>query len=127
MGSLSQVHLVFKQLGCQHIFVVGSKGPGTQDALLGMLSKKSFLGFLKSGHVGRRPNAATLRIDSDGSNQELNQLASGTNLPSPSHVSGGLSVLNTALAASASSGQPDVHVEEDVEAEDDEEAFGGRD
>merc|ERR1711879_128045 len=61
-ASLSQVHLVFKQLGCQHIFVVGSQGPVMQDVLLGMLSKKSFLGFLKDGHVGHRPDRAEARM-----------------------------------------------------------------
>merc|ERR1719210_3293542 len=44
---LSQAHQVFKQLGCHHIFVVGSHGPGPGDALLGLLTKKSFLRFLK--------------------------------------------------------------------------------
>jgi len=53
---LSQAHQVFKQLGCQHIFVVGSQGPGVQDALLGILTKKSFLRFLKDGTVGHMPD-----------------------------------------------------------------------
>merc|ERR1711972_894404 len=53
---LSQAHQVFKQLGCQHIFVVGSTPGGeSNDALLGMLSKKSFLRFLKDGRVGHMP------------------------------------------------------------------------
>jgi len=53
---LSQAHQVFKQLGCKHIFVVGSQGPGKQDSLLGILSKKSFLRFLKDGRVGHMPD-----------------------------------------------------------------------
>jgi len=62
---LSQAHQVFKQLGCQHIFVVGgnpgrSVGRKTQDALLGILSKKSFLRFLKDGRVGHMPEAQPL-------------------------------------------------------------------
>jgi len=53
---LSQAHQVFKQLGCQHIFVVGGiLESETNDALLGILSKKSFLRFLKDGRVGHMP------------------------------------------------------------------------
>lgn len=126
-ASLSQVHLVFKQLGCQHIFVVGSQAPSTQDVLLGMLSKKSFLGFLKDGHVGhRRDRADDGSRRTSESNQELSRLASASNMQTPgSHASGrGLSVLDTALAASASAGQQDEHVDEDIDDdEEEEEAF----
>lgn len=60
---LSQAHQVFKQLGCQHIFVVGTAGPAseTNDALLGILSKKSFLRFLKDGRVGHMPTEPPMR------------------------------------------------------------------
>merc|ERR1712232_1048603 len=50
---LTRVHQVFKQLGCMHIFVVGSQGPGTTDKLQGIISKKMYLGSLKDGTVGR--------------------------------------------------------------------------
>lgn len=49
---LAQAHQIFKQLGCQHIFVVGPCNADTSlddqcmDSLLGMLSKKSFLRFV---------------------------------------------------------------------------------
>jgi len=49
---LTQVHKVFKQLGCKYVFLVGSKGNAMQDVLQGMLSKKNFLRFLKAGRVG---------------------------------------------------------------------------
>lgn len=49
---LTQVHMVFKQLGCKHIFLVGSDGGAAQDVLHGILSRKNFLRFLKSGQVG---------------------------------------------------------------------------
>ncbi|CAE8590640.1 unnamed protein product [Polarella glacialis] len=51
-ASLAQAHKVFKQLGCKYIFLVGSRGAATQDVLHGILSKKNFLRFLKSGRVG---------------------------------------------------------------------------
>mmetsp|Transcript_14525 Transcript_14525/g.34005 ORF Transcript_14525/g.34005 Transcript_14525/m.34005 type:complete len:203 (-) Transcript_14525:69-677(-) len=53
---LTQVHKVFKQLGCKCIFLVGSRGRGTPDILQGMLTKKNFLRFLKSGRVGHMAN-----------------------------------------------------------------------
>lgn len=49
---LTQAHKVFKQLGCKYIFLVGSQFRGSRDVLQGMLSKKMFLQFLKSGRVG---------------------------------------------------------------------------
>jgi len=52
---LSQAHQVFKQLGCRHIFVVGSQGHADHDTLLGLLTKKRFLRFLKDGTVGHMP------------------------------------------------------------------------
>mmetsp|Transcript_25161 Transcript_25161/g.57831 ORF Transcript_25161/g.57831 Transcript_25161/m.57831 type:complete len:922 (-) Transcript_25161:58-2823(-) len=59
---LSQVHQVFKQLGVSHIFIVGQV-PEAQnsgnDNLLGILSKKSFLRFLRDGRV------ALVREDAD--------------------------------------------------------------
>jgi len=58
--SLAQAHKVFKQLGVQNIFVVGSRPhDSTQDVLQGLLSKKKFLLALKSGAVGHRPNTST--------------------------------------------------------------------
>eukprot|EP00435_Cladocopium_sp_Y103_P064221 s467_g25.t2 len=42
-ASLTQAHKVFKQLGCKRIFL---------DVLQGMLSKKNFLHFLKTGKIG---------------------------------------------------------------------------
>jgi len=51
-ASLAQAHRVFKQLGCKYIFLVGAKGNGPQDILQGMLTKKNFLFYLKSGKVG---------------------------------------------------------------------------
>lgn len=55
-ASLSQAHKVFKQLGCRNIFLVGTPGNAIQDALLGMLSKKTFLRYLKSGRGGHMAN-----------------------------------------------------------------------
>eukprot|EP00434_Breviolum_minutum_P025695 symbB.v1.2.022706.t3/scaffold2028.1/size91989/3 len=51
-ASLTQAHKVFKQLGCKRIFLVGSMRGNDQDLLQGMLSKKNFLHFLKSGKIG---------------------------------------------------------------------------
>lgn len=83
---LSQVHRVFQQLGCKHIFIVGAQNPGTQDALLGMLSKKRFLSFLRDGSVGHRR-------DPPGS--PAHAAEEGPYSPS------GLSVLGAAMAASS--------------------------
>ncbi|CAJ1383228.1 unnamed protein product [Effrenium voratum] len=61
---LSQAHRVFKQLGCKFIFLVGSRRGTTQDVLQGILSKKNFLKFLKSGKVGHMldyPNSEPYR------------------------------------------------------------------
>jgi len=55
-ASLTQAHKVFKQLGCKCIFLVGSQGGATQEALQGVLTKKNFLRFLKSGRVGHMVN-----------------------------------------------------------------------
>jgi len=54
---LEQAHNVFKQLGCQHIFLVGAQdGIGShEEALQGILTKKNFIQFLKSGRVGHMP------------------------------------------------------------------------
>eukprot|EP00425_Heterocapsa_triquetra_P046625 CAMPEP_0195089294 /NCGR_PEP_ID=MMETSP0448-20130528/28616_1 /TAXON_ID=66468 /ORGANISM="Heterocapsa triquestra, Strain CCMP 448" /LENGTH=636 /DNA_ID=CAMNT_0040123017 /DNA_START=38 /DNA_END=1945 /DNA_ORIENTATION=+ len=52
---LSQAHQVFKQLGCQHIFMVGSFESEQQEVLQGILSKKNFLQFLQEGRVGHMP------------------------------------------------------------------------
>lgn len=53
---LSQAHRVFHQLGCKHIFIVGSRvrldSDDTEEKLVGMISKKNFLGFLRDGRVG---------------------------------------------------------------------------
>lgn len=54
---LSQAHQVFKQLGCQYIFMVGLGLESDRDTLLGVISKKSFLRFLKDGQVGHMPHA----------------------------------------------------------------------
>lgn len=51
-ASLTQAHKVFKQLGCKRIFLVGSMRGNSQDVLQGMLSKKNFLHFLKTGKIG---------------------------------------------------------------------------
>jgi len=76
---LSQAHQVFKQLGCQHIFVVGGiVGSETNDALLGILSKKSFLRFLKDGRVGHMPTTQYTT-------------AAASPLSGPSHGGGGVS------------------------------------
>jgi len=82
---LSQAHRVFQQLGCKYIFIVGTQSPEVQDALLGMISKKRFLSFLKNGNVGHRrdPTESSTKIFKDGPS-------------SPSK----LSVLDTAMAAS---------------------------
>ncbi|CAE6911075.1 Clcn3 [Symbiodinium sp. CCMP2592] len=53
---LTQAHQVFKQLGCQRIFIVGSVPGGQQDLLRGILTKKSFLKFLQDGTVGCMPD-----------------------------------------------------------------------
>lgn len=78
---LSQVHQVFKQLGCQHIFVVGSVGSGTHDALLGMLSKKNFLRFLKDGEVGHMPARAVSSGDSAEFQSARRATTAGENSP----------------------------------------------
>lgn len=55
-GPLSQAHTVFKQLQVQHIFVVGAKGYGAgqrQDVLCGVITKKNFIQYLKTGQIGR--------------------------------------------------------------------------
>ena len=52
---LQQAHQVFKQLGCQHIFIVGSADDTSGEVLKGILSKKSFLQFLQDGRVGHMP------------------------------------------------------------------------
>jgi len=65
---LSQVHQVFKQLGISHIFVVGqsTESPGAgNDYLLGVLSKKSFLKFLRDGRVAL-PEDADLPLGRHG-------------------------------------------------------------
>jgi chloride channel 3/4/5 len=53
---LSQVHVVFKQLRVQHIFLVGpgddKEGGFQQDKLHGFLSKKNFIRHMSEGHVG---------------------------------------------------------------------------
>ncbi|CAK9074613.1 unnamed protein product [Durusdinium trenchii] len=51
-ASLGQAHKVFKQLGCKRIFLVGSMRGNSEDVLQGMLSKKIFLHFLKTGKIG---------------------------------------------------------------------------
>lgn len=54
---LEQAHNVFKQLGCQHIFLVGRSGAiaGEQETLQGILSRKNFIEFLKASKVGHMP------------------------------------------------------------------------
>mmetsp|Transcript_29643 Transcript_29643/g.54594 ORF Transcript_29643/g.54594 Transcript_29643/m.54594 type:complete len:313 (-) Transcript_29643:29-967(-) len=53
---LTQAHKVFAQLGFRYIFIVSSQGGATQDSLQGMLTKKTYIKFLKSGHVGHMPD-----------------------------------------------------------------------
>merc|ERR1719469_444645 len=63
---LSQAHSVFKQLGHQHVFLVGCAGYSSsqvvsgrrRDVLVGMLSKKAFINYLQAGHVGHRASAS---------------------------------------------------------------------
>lgn len=62
---LTQAHQVFKQLGCQRIFVVGSfPGTGQQDVLQGIITKKNYLKFLQDGTVGHRRIPDELRLTS---------------------------------------------------------------
>lgn len=89
---LSQAHRVFQQLGCKHIFIVGSQSPETHDALLGMLSKKRFLSFLRDGSVGHRR-------DQSGS--------LGDTVKERPCSPSGLSVLGAAMAASLKGGSAD--------------------
>merc|ERR1712072_1536774 len=81
---LTQAHRVFKQLGISHIFVVGPQSPDTQDCLLGLLTKKSFLKHLKNGIVGHKRDRSPNSSDR------------GETV----HRASGLSVLGTAMAAS---------------------------
>jgi len=48
---ITHVHQVFKQLGCTHVFIMGPSSCGTQETLIGILSKKNLLSFLKQGIV----------------------------------------------------------------------------
>jgi hypothetical protein len=68
---LSQAHQVFKQLGCRHIFVVGSQGYADHDTLLGLLTKKRFLRFLKDGTVGHMPTPSGAAIATTTSRSSL--------------------------------------------------------
>eukprot|EP00405_Crypthecodinium_cohnii_P008086 CAMPEP_0206421536 /NCGR_PEP_ID=MMETSP0324_2-20121206/1504_1 /ASSEMBLY_ACC=CAM_ASM_000836 /TAXON_ID=2866 /ORGANISM="Crypthecodinium cohnii, Strain Seligo" /LENGTH=881 /DNA_ID=CAMNT_0053885645 /DNA_START=46 /DNA_END=2691 /DNA_ORIENTATION=+ len=75
---LSQAHQVFKQLGCQHIFVVGGKsGTEINDALLGILTKKSFLRFLKDGRVGHMPQGPSTELGIPGPSDVAPRVISG--------------------------------------------------
>ncbi|CAK8985342.1 H(+)/Cl(-) exchange transporter 3 (Chloride channel protein 3) (ClC-3) (Chloride transporter ClC-3) [Durusdinium trenchii] len=80
---LTQAHQVFKQLGCQRIFLVGSMPGGQQDVLQGIITKKNFLKFLQDGTVGHIPDelrlagsqmesngASALRFSYEGPQQE---------------------------------------------------------
>lgn len=78
---LSQAHRVFKQLGCKLIFLVGSARGAKQDVLQGMLSKKNFLRFLKSGKVGHRADY-TSRGESPGFRRGMDRLRSTSFLSS---------------------------------------------
>eukprot|EP00929_Paragymnodinium_shiwhaense_P112640 TRINITY_DN80906_c0_g1_i1.p1 TRINITY_DN80906_c0_g1~~TRINITY_DN80906_c0_g1_i1.p1 ORF type:complete len:878 (-),score=106.14 TRINITY_DN80906_c0_g1_i1:116-2749(-) len=88
---LTRVHQVFKQLGCMHIFVVASHGPGTKDELQGIISKKMYLGFLKSGTVGHmHGHSSSQELDAHsgaeseaGGNCEMQRLS--TNRGPPAH------------------------------------------
>jgi len=53
---ITHVHQVFKQLGCTHVFIIGPTSYGTQETLIGILSKKNLLSFLKHGTVRRAPD-----------------------------------------------------------------------
>lgn len=99
---LSQAHQVFKQLGCKHIFVVGSlgHGEGMQDALMGMLSKKAFLCFLRDGSVGYLPDLPEKApVGSDDSHTAAGRHEVAVS-PTAGSTGGRLSVLNAAIAAS---------------------------
>merc|ERR1712032_346063 len=87
---LSQAHQVFLQLGCQHIFVVDSDGFGSPDSLLGIISKKNFLKFLKQGKVGHMPDQSCDDAALPGSTIH--------STPSTTPTHGRLSVVDVALA-----------------------------
>jgi len=122
---LVQAHQIFKQLGCQHIFVVGPCTADTSlddqcmDSLLGMLSKKSFLRFVtKSKKEGKRqrrlrmPRILRRRHSQDGERQGGNGETSLISEESPSGSS--LAVLGIAQRAS-----PMAQLDESVAAQDD--------
>ena len=68
---LTQAHQVFKQLGCQRIFVVGSVPGGQQDVLQGIITKKNFLKFLQEGTVGHIADELRLNASSLDKNGDL--------------------------------------------------------
>jgi len=84
---LMQAHQVFRQLGCKHIFIVGSLDGNTNDHLLGFLSKKNFLQFIKDGRVGHMTESG------------VGDMESGS--PPPMGPSTSMSVLGVAFSASA--------------------------
>jgi len=122
---LVQAHQIFKQLGCQHIFVVGPHTADTSlddqcmDSLLGMLSKKSFLRFVtrrrndaKGKGRLRIPRMLRRRHGQDGGRQGLNGEPPLISEISPSGSS--LAVLGIAQRAS-----PMAQLDESIAAEDD--------
>ncbi|CAE7410746.1 Clcn3 [Symbiodinium pilosum] len=97
---LTQAHQVFKQLGCQRIFIVGSIPGGQQDVLRGILTKKSFLKFLQDGTVGCMPES--LQYSTLEANGNLRFAYQGPQQESTaSHIRVGeiFSVLNAAVQA----------------------------
>ncbi|CAJ1339468.1 unnamed protein product, partial [Effrenium voratum] len=97
---LTQAHQVFKQLGCQRIFVVGSVPGGAQDVLQGIVTKKNFLKFLQDGTVGCMPEGPGLESRDSGA---LRFAYDGPQQPSTaSHVR--LSELFSVLDAAAEAG-----------------------
>jgi len=92
---LTQAHRVFKQLGCRYIFIVGTNvGNAAQEALLGIVSKKSFLCFLRDRKVAHDFREASTANPSCAT--DIDDF-----LGSPHAPTGGFSVLDIALAASA--------------------------
>jgi chloride channel 3/4/5 len=91
---LMQAHQVFRQLGCKHIFIVGSQDGNANDHLLGFLSKKRFLGFIKDGRVGY-VNACSTMADIEVGN--TSPISMGPSLS--------MSVLGAAFSASAEADQ----------------------
>lgn len=111
---LSQAHRVFKQLGCQRIFVVGSLPGGQQDVLQGILTKKNFLSFLQEGRVGHMVDQAfipeELQRDAETGSSDLRIAYREPQRPSTAHhirVSELFSVMDAASEAAGNAQHED--------------------